>query len=165
LNGNSKKPIGETKTTLVIGVGNLYRSDDGAGIVAARKLQAMNLSFVRAIEESGEGTSLIEAWKGFTRVIIIDATSSGSPPGTIHKISVQEETTPSRFFHYSSHAFGVAEGIELARVLGRLPSQCVVFGIEGGSFVAGSGLSFEVSAAVDKTVAAVLEICGEYVPV
>ena len=50
----------------------------------------------------------------------------------------------------STHALGVAEAIELGRALGRLPRRLLVFGIEGGSFDAGAGLSPEVERAVGQ---------------
>jgi hydrogenase maturation protease len=138
MESNGRKP------TLVIGVGNRYRSDDGVGPVVASKLGAMNLPSVVACEESGEGAALMEAWKGAEHVIIIDAASSGSLPGTLHTINAQSQRIPSSFFHYSSHAFSVAEAIELARALGQLPPHLVLFGIEGKDFDAGLGLSPEV---------------------
>ena len=56
---------------------------------------------------------------------------------------------PAGWFRYSTHAFGAAEAIELARVLGRLPRRLIVVGIEGARFDAGVGLSPEVAAAVE----------------
>jgi hydrogenase maturation protease len=53
-------------------------------------------------------------------------------------------------FRYSSHAFGVAEGIELARALGRLPCRLIVIGIEGIRFDHGESPSAEVAKAVER---------------
>jgi hydrogenase maturation protease len=50
----------------------------------------------------------------------------------------------------------VAEAIELARALGKLPGQLIVFGIEGKTFKAGNGLSGEVAIAVADVVGRVL---------
>jgi hydrogenase maturation protease len=48
----------------------------------------------------------------------------------------------------STHAFGVAEAVELARELGRLPGRLEVYAIEGADFSAGAELSAEVASAV-----------------
>ena len=48
-----------------------------------------------------------------------------------------------------THAFGLAETIELARALDRLPARLLVYGIEGACFEAGDELSPPVRAAVD----------------
>ena len=39
---------------------------------------------------------------------------SGAAPGTIHRLDATETPVPSRFFHYSTHAFSVAQAVELA---------------------------------------------------
>ncbi len=111
---------------------------------------------VTVIEASGEGATLMEAWKGYERVIVIDATSSGSSPGTIHRFEAHREPLPARFFHYSTHAFSVAEAIEMARALGHLPPEIIVYGIEGKHFVAGEGFSPEVENAASLVVDRVL---------
>ncbi len=61
------------------------------------------------------------------------------------------------FSRSSTHSFGVAEAVELARALGRLPARIVVFGIEGRDFAQGEGLSPDVDAAVDEVVRRVTE--------
>ena len=142
--------MNDTLPTLVIGLGNPFRSDDGVGPVIARQLRAMEMPGVAVREESGEGASLIEAWKNAVQAILIDAVESGAAPGTIHRLDATSTPVPSRFFHYSTHAFSVAEAVELARTLGRLPPRLIVYGIEGRDFSAGERLSPEVAASVDE---------------
>jgi hydrogenase maturation protease len=88
----------------------------------------------------------------------VDATRSGTPPGTLHRFDVAAQSLPATLLCYSTHAFGVAEAIELARALGQLPARFIVYGIEGKNFVAGSGLSAEAEKAVDE---AVRQICQQ----
>lgn len=128
----------------IIGVGNTFRSDDGAGIAVARSIRERITAGVAVIEESGEGTALLEAWKGARAVLLVDAVQSGAPPGTIHRFDASAGQIPTRFFHYSTHAFSVAEAIQLARALSQLPPRLIVYAIEGGNFGAGEGLSAEV---------------------
>jgi hydrogenase maturation protease len=52
----------------------------------------------------------------------------------------------------TTHAFGVAEAVELARVLGRLPHRLSIYGIEGRKFDLGSAPSLEVALAVERLV-------------
>ena len=66
---------------VVIGVGNEYRSDDGAGIAVARRLRMLFPTGVTVLEESGEGAALIEAWKGATWVIAGGRSSFGRDAG------------------------------------------------------------------------------------
>ena len=136
-----------TAAVLLIGIGNIYRSDDGIGIIIARRLRKEKPAGVRIFEQTGEGAALIEAWQGAKRVLVIDAVQSGARPGTIHRLDARAQRVPAEFFHYSTHAFSLAEAIELARVLEQLPKQLIVYGIEGKNFGAGNELSPEVTAA------------------
>ena len=97
----------------------------------------------------GEPVGLIEEWTGADAVIVVDAVSSGAPAGTIHRLDPLPEPIPAALSQGSTHAFGLAETIELARALDRLPARLLVYGIEGERFEAGNELSPPVSAAVD----------------
>jgi hydrogenase maturation protease len=139
---------------LVIGVGNEYRSDDAVGLAVARLLRQLSLENVRVIEETGEGASLLDSWKGADTVIIVDAASSGAKPGTIHRVDARARQIPRGLLHYSTHAFSVGEAVELARVMGQLPPHVLVYGIEGERFEEG----VELSGAVRESVGAVVEL-------
>ncbi len=144
-------------SVVVIGVGNEYRSDDGVGIAVARRLRVLFPTEAKIVEESGEGAALIQSWQGATWVIVVDAVRSGAPPGTIHRLDALTAPVPAGFFHYSTHAFSVAEAVELARSLGQLPPHLIVYGIEGENFAAGTRLSSAVKQAVETAVERVAE--------
>ncbi|MFN3532902.1 MAG: hydrogenase maturation protease [Candidatus Brocadia sp.] len=135
---------------LIIGIGNAYRGDDAVGLHVAQYLKKQARDHVHVIEESGDGTALMYCWKNADTVILIDAVYSGARPGTIHRFDAHTQPIPTNFFHYSTHAFGVAEAIELARALNLLPSRLTVYGIEGKCFEAGIGLSREVEKAAEE---------------
>jgi hydrogenase maturation protease len=132
--------------TFVIGVGNSFRGDDGAGPAVAHGLLDEICARVRAYE--GEPVGLIEEWTGAGEVIVVDAVSSGAPAGTIHRLDPLAEPIPAALSRGSTHAFGLAETIELARAIDRLPRRLTVYGIEGERFAAGRELSPAVAAAV-----------------
>ena len=134
----------------IIGVGNPLRGDDGAGAAVAESLRATGLP---AEAFDGDGAELMEAWQGHDRVFLIDAVVSGSAPGSAHRFEAGEREIPRDFFRYSSHLFGLAEAVETARHLGRLPEKLVVYGIEGAQFNLGQGLSPEVERGVEEIAA------------
>jgi hydrogenase maturation protease len=136
---------------MIVGIGNRFRGDDGAGLVAARDLRE-RLPDVRVLERDGNLAGMLDEWEGEDAVVLIDATSSGSAAGTIRRFDAEHAPLPSAFSRGSTHLFGVSEAIELGRVLGRLPKRLVVYGIEGSNFSAGEGLSREVSLAVDSVI-------------
>ena len=140
-----------------MGVGNIYRSDDAIGILVARKINEFKFEDITVQEHSGEGTSLMEAWNGHERVIIIDAVSSGSSPGDIHHIDASKNTIPAKYFSCSSHNFGVAEAIEMARTLDQLPKHILLYGIEGKNFHPSEIVSPEIIKAGETVTKEILE--------
>ena len=134
---------GETR---IIGIGNLFRRDDGAGLAVARLIAKQHPN-VTVIEHSGDGLALIEAWHGTTRVVLVDAVQSGCASGAVQHFDALGTPLPIGCFNGSTHGFNVAEAIELARALNRLPVHLELFGIEGRDFTTGEGLSPEVESA------------------
>jgi hydrogenase maturation protease len=134
--------------TVVIGIGNRLRGDDAAGVIAAEQLRPRVPEGVKVVSCDEEPSRLMEAWQGAESVLLVDTVSSGAPPGTLHRFDAGEETVPARTFRSSTHAIGIADTIELARALGRLPHRVRVYGIEAGSFETGSSLTRAVEAAV-----------------
>ena len=114
------------------------------------RLKGRFTSEVKLIEESGDGLLLLEAWQDASSVFVIDAMSSGGAPGTIRIVDAHKDRVPSKFFLYSTHAFGLTQAIDLARILHRLPAEFLIFGIESESFELGSRMSPPVIAAVDE---------------
>jgi hydrogenase maturation protease len=141
---------------VVVGVGNAYRRDDGVGLAVVEQLRERVPKGVEIIACEQEPTRLLDAWQGAEAAILVDAVASGGEPGTLYRYKASEEPVPARVFHSSTHAFGVGETIELARTLGKLPRDLVVYGIEGQTFESGDVLSASVAAAVGRAVNAVL---------
>lgn len=136
---------GGRPSTLIIGVGNRDRGDDGVGPIAVDRLVAKGIP---AVEHSYDGAALIDVWEGCDRVILVDAMRSGAQAGTIRRFDASGERLPKGAFAVSSHLFGPVEAVETARALGRLPSNLIVFGIEGGSYGFGDPLSPAVQEAM-----------------
>ena len=142
----------------LVGVGNRFRRDDGAGLEVAARLRASKPPGCRILEEQAEPVSLIEDFALVKEALVVDAVSSGAEPGTLHRFDATAEQLPVELFKSSTHALGVADAVELARELDRLPPRLAVYGIEGESFEEGQGLSPAVEATVDSLVA---ELCDE----
>ncbi|WP_084005584.1 hydrogenase maturation protease [Magnetovibrio blakemorei] len=133
----------------IIGVGNPMRGDDGVGAAVAAQLRADN---IEAFDFDGDGAELMEMWAHQGQVILIDAAVSGAPLGTVHRFDANSDVLPRNFFRHSSHQFGVAEAVEMARVLDRLPRNLIIYAIEGHNFNLGAPLSKDVELAVLDTV-------------
>lgn len=146
----------------VIGVGNFWRGDDAVGIVAARGVKlALGSSFestATVIESDGEVTGLLECFRNFEHVYVIDAIQTGdSKPGRIFDFDGVKEPLREATLRASTHDLGLAQSIEMARALGRLPARLRVFGIEAAQFEHGSPLSKSVKGASEIVVQRVVD--------
>ncbi len=145
--------------TALIGIGNEFRGDDGVGLTILHQLRENRLpGTISFIEESGEGTALIEHWQQYENVFLFDAVCSRSaPPGTLFIFDAIRETIPAQFFHYSTHKFSLAEAVELSRTLNSLPKRLIIYGIEGKQFQFDQQLSPEVEHRIPEVIHQVLK--------
>jgi hydrogenase maturation protease len=134
--------------TLVIGIGNDLRGDDGAGPAAIRILRSRAGPRLELRTCSGEAVELMETWGDAEVVVLVDAISSGGVPGSIHHFEVSAPL-PATTVPSGSHSSGLPEAVALAEALGRLPPRLIVFGVEGACFKVGAPLSPAVSDAIE----------------
>lgn len=143
---------GDRPSVLVAAIGNPDRGDDGVGPAVATRLRARVPAGVRVLERGGDVLALIEEWDGFSDVFVVDAAAPAGRPGRIHRLDLASRPFPDGFARSSTHAFGVAEAVELARSLNRLPRHIVAYLVESERFDVGAPLSPAVAAAVDMVV-------------
>jgi hydrogenase maturation protease len=139
---------------LIAGCGTEGRGDDAAGLLVARRLRALGIP---AIEHGGEGLALLESWSGAAHVILVDAVRTGANAGAVTVWDASAKPVTRDAFSVSTHAFGVAEAIELGRTLGRLPASLIVYGIEATRFEAGAGPQQAVLDAVERVARRIVE--------
>lgn len=138
---------------MFLGIGNAQRGDDALGPHIASLLledPAMRAAGVDVLPHGGEGVSLMELWEGQDRVVVVDAMKSGARVGTVACFDVAQTPLASGVFHYSSHLFGLAEAVEMARALDRLPREIFVIGVEGKTYDFGAPFSPSVSKAIPR---------------
>jgi len=149
-----------SEPVVVIGVGNEFRRDDGAGPAVIGRLRDLVPSGVGLVITDGEPTRLIEAWTGAALAVVVDAVrAEPSHPGQVHRFVV-DRLGPGKGGTASSHGLGLDDAITLAVALDRMPGRLIVHAIEAADFTQGTGLTPAVAAAVDVTAAAVLNDIG-----
>lgn len=128
-------------------MGNPWRGDDAAGVdVAAR---------VGGRVHSGDCVRLVDDWTGLDDVVVVDAGAPAGSPGRVSRFDAVAAPLPAaRSRSSSTHAFGVAEAVELGRALDRLPARLEIVVIEGADFSHDAPLSPAVGAAVEAVAAA-----------
>ena len=160
----SERPAGGG--TIVAGMGSMCRCDDAVGIIIARKIAARAPGRTIIAETTGDGSALIDLWRGRDAVIVAGAIASDARTGAIYRFNAIEEEIPAGFF-IPPDSFGLCEAIELARALDELPPRLIVYGVRGKNFGHGIGISERVLMAADQIVEYVLEdlaMLGEAVP-
>jgi hydrogenase maturation protease len=133
---------------LVIGLGNPDRGDDAVGLHIARRVATLGLPDVVVEEAGGDSLALLDRWAGLGRVVLVDAAAPLALPGRIHRLDPPAGPLPRDLALSSTHAFGVAEAVELSRRLGLLPRRMTIYAIEAACFDPGAALSPAVAAAV-----------------
>lgn len=140
-----------TTSSLIVGIGNTDRGDDGVGRLIARRLKAMVAPEVRVVEHDGEAASLLACLERVQTAFLIDACVSGGAPGAVRRLNLEQDgdALPDLQFGLSTHGFGLAEAIALGKALGNLPPRTVVFAIEAGGFETGAALTPAVADAIE----------------
>jgi hydrogenase maturation protease len=146
----------ERPLVLVIGIGNRDRGDDGIGPAVSRRLKGRVPSGVAVLERSGDALALIEDWNGVPVVILVDAVTLLTEPGRIHRLQLTNSPILVAFAPRSTHAFGLAETVEVARSLQRLPRCLIAYFVEGEQFAVGAPLSATVATAVGEAAERIL---------
>jgi len=145
-------------TILVLGMGNPILSDDGLGLVVARRLREFPMpSDVEVAESEVGGLRLLELVRGFTKVLIIDALRSGAEPGTIGRVDAATFRGGHRYG--SAHSIHLGTALELGEQLGYdMPAEVVVYTVEAVDVETfGEELSPPVAAAAERVVALIAE--------
>jgi hydrogenase maturation protease len=137
-----------TARALVIGLGNPDRGDDAVGLHIARRVATLALPGVAVEEARGDTLALLDRWAGAASVVLADAAAPAATPGRIHRLDPLAGPLPRDLALGSTHAFGLAEAVELARTLGLLPRRMRIYAVEAFRFDHGTGLSPAVAAAV-----------------
>ncbi|MDJ0658275.1 MAG: hydrogenase maturation protease [Crocosphaera sp.] len=142
----------------VIGCGNLNRCDDAVGVIIAQKLQEhfqdQNLSNLKIYDCGTAGMEVMFQARGSEKLIIVDACSTDSEPGTIYKVpgnELEELPEPS----YSLHDFRWDHALAAGRKIFKeeFPNDVTVYLIEAENL----GLGLEISASLKNSVEQVID--------
>jgi hydrogenase maturation protease len=144
----------------VIGVGSPFGDDRAGWEVAAALEAALQCAAapplrvdIRACDRPG--ASLVHLLAGVRHAVIIDvAVAAGAPAGAVRWLGEREMEARRAA---SSHGFGLAEALGLARALGDAPSRVSVLAISATHFE-GDALSDPVREAVPVAVREVLAL-------
>jgi hydrogenase maturation protease len=125
--------------TLVIGLGNPILTDDGVGVLVARRLEEMidleSHPDLTIREASAGGLRLMETMLGYDRVVLIDAyylKPQETQPGKIHQLTLDDLRSVSPTQHSTSaHDTSLVTALEAAKKMGyEVPAEFLIYAIE-----------------------------------
>ena len=136
----------------IIGCGNLNRCDDAVGVIIAQKLQQFLVDHpspnIRIYDCGTAGMEIMFQARGTQKLIIIDACSTNSPPGTIFEVPGQElEALPEPSYNLHDFRWDHALGVGRKIYKDDFPQEVIVYLIEAENLDLGLELSSTVEQA------------------
>ncbi|WP_459815717.1 HyaD/HybD family hydrogenase maturation endopeptidase [Geotalea toluenoxydans] len=134
---------------LVLGIGNPIMSDDGVGAKVIQLLQSLYIfpSEVILLDGGTMGIDLLPKLEGVERLILVDAVDTGKTPGTLVLLS-GNEIPLANGTKVSPHQIELKDLLTVAELLGSLPAEIVLCGIQPAFTGLGTELSPAVSAQI-----------------
>lgn len=152
-------------TILVAGVGNIFLGDDAFGVEVARHLSEVDLpSHVRVVDYGIRGMHLAYDLAGAVPelTIIVDATTQGDPPGTVHVIDLAIPSTMDDQTLMDAHGMQPDVVLGLVRLLGTDPGRVLLVGCEPENLTERMELTPAVKNAVNTAVHVVTNLITQY---
>ena len=110
----------EPEKTLILGLGNILLQDEGIGVHTLKELEKLDWpKHVDLLDGGTGGFVLLSLFQDYKKMVIIDATLSKEPEGTIKVIKPKfAKDFPKSL---STHELGLKDMIESAILLGKIP--------------------------------------------
>jgi hydrogenase maturation protease len=144
--------------TLVIGVGNLLRTDDGVGIHVINHLNELDPR-IDTLDAAMGSIEIIEAMRGYNRAVIVDAIETGAEPGTIYRVNLTSGEKPLTITH--SHGTDIITILQLGNKLygDEMPKEIILLAIEAEDTTT---ISDEPTTRVQKAIEKVLKMVAKF---
>ena len=144
-------------STIVLGLGNSLRGDDGVGPAVIEWLDRQALPpGVEAIDGGTSGLDIVSILMGRERAIIVDAANVGRVPGQWARFTPDVAQLKESDTTLSLHSAGLAEALALGAALNVLPPTIIIYGVQPQSLDWSAQLSAEVQVAMIEVGQAVL---------
>jgi hydrogenase maturation protease len=151
------------KPLLIIGMGNLLRTDDGVGVTIVNQLNDSGSlpDWVEAVDAGMSGLDLPAMMQGRKRVIVVDALEASAEPGSIFRFDARRLAS-SAPFAVSSHETNIVEALSSLSLLGERPDVEIIGIVSEDVSTMGMVQTEKVRAAIPKAIGLVLQILSEY---
>ena len=147
--------------TLILGLGNPLRGDDGVGsaVIANLRNHPDLPPDVDLVDGGTAGLETAVLLQSRQKVIIIDAADMDSPPGTWRRFTLAEAQLlkDEAQMRGTLHNVGLAEALALAEVLQIMPQTLIIFGVQPENVDWEEGLSTAVTNCIPNLCTRILQ--------
>ncbi len=145
---------------LVLGLGNVLLGDDGIGPALVERIREAyeDVCEVECVDGGTQGFALLGYLAERTTVILLDAFASGKPPGEVTVLNKSAIVSPGARKATTAHEGNAGELLAVAHLLGELPEQVFLVGVEPERVRTELGLSASVTAALPAACACACEL-------
>jgi len=143
----------ESRSIVVLGLGNMLMADDGIGLAALARLQDewFISPDVELVDGGTWGMNLLPIIENTDHLLVLDAIDHGREPGTL--LRLENDEVP-RFLatKLSPHQIDLREVLALAELRGKLPGELVAVGLQPARVEMSTDLSPPVQARLGEMV-------------
>ncbi len=146
----------ERKPVLILGIGNVLMGDEGVGVHVVRHIQRQGLPQGVECLDGGTGSFLLlEPMQQAERILLVDATIDGRPPGTVRRLTPRfsRDYPPTLM----AHDIGLKDLLDSYYLMGRT-ADVVLYAV---SIPPLCELGLEMSAEVEAQVPHIAEMVVE----
>jgi len=134
---------------VVLGIGNTLNHDEGLGVEAVGRLEALlgARAAVEFVDGGVMGMNLLILVEECSHLLVLDAADAHQPPGTLIELT-REQIPLYAGIRLSQHQITFQEVLGLANMRGKLPGHLHLIGAQPADLSLGIGLSSIVEAAM-----------------
>ena len=147
---------------IVLGLGNLLKSDDGIGIHAIQCLQqdARTPSSIRLVDGGTLGLELLQYAWNCSHLLVIDAVDMDASPGTM--VSLNSEDFGRLTGGATAHDLGFADLLAAMKLVGAEPPIVKLIGVQPETLKLGTELSQPVAEVLPYLLDEAISQVGEW---
>jgi len=118
--------------TVVLGIGNVLLTDDGAGVHAVRQLESLSSARpdVAVVDGGTLSFTLAPLIAAAQRLIVIDAAQLQAPPGTVRAFFNEEFDAFLGCAKLTVHEVSLVDLLDIAKLTEGLPAQRVLLAVQ-----------------------------------
>lgn len=134
----------------VLGIGNILMRDDGAGprVIALLQQDPGTAEGLLLLDGGTLSFTLLHPLQTCCRLVVVDSALLGLKPGTLSCFEGEAMDAFLRSGRRSAHEVGLADLLDMARLLGVLPPQRALVVIQAADISLGDTLSLPVARAI-----------------